>query len=225
MSGHLIREAQPRQAVSSPDRPQPFHPQPILITGVEVMLEPLGLQHVDDLHVAAAHAALWRWMPIPPPRERAQTAHWVQAALDAAARADEVPFAIVLRQTGRAIGSARFMDIARPHRRLEIGWTWLALEHQRTRANTEAKYLLLKHAFEDLGATRVQFKTDGRNERSQRALERIGAVREGVLRRHMTLWDGFVRDSVFFSILDQEWPRVRAALEARLNAPAPGLSA
>ncbi len=128
------------------------------------------------------------------------------------------PFATVENESGRAIGSTRYFDIRPEHRGLEIGWTWLGVAHQRTAANTECKRLLLVHAFDVLGALRVQLKTDARNLRSQRAIERIGAVREGVLRAHMILPDGFVRDSVMYSITRADWPAVKSKLEA-LEAP------
>jgi RimJ/RimL family protein N-acetyltransferase len=127
-----------------------------------------------------------------------------------------VAWATVDRASGRAIGSTRFGDISPADGRLEIGWTWIAPSYQRTAANTEAKLLQLRYAFDDLGATRVALKTDGRNVRSQAAIERLGAVREGVLRRHMRLPDGFIRDTVYYSILAEEWPAVRDRLEERL---------
>lgn len=137
-----------------------------------------------------------------------------------AAREDgSIAFAIVPVATGAAAGSTRYLDIDRSHRTLEIGWTWIGPAWQRTAVNTECKLLLLAHAFDDLGAHRVTLKTDGRNERSQRAIERIGATREGVLRRHRVCWDGYVRDTVYFGVTDLDWPRVREGLVARLGAP------
>ncbi|HRJ48186.1 MAG TPA: GNAT family protein, partial [Opitutaceae bacterium] len=128
-------------------------------------------------------------------------------------------FAVIRRADGRAVGSTSYLDIAPEHRRIEIGWTWLGAEARRTAINTECKYLLLRHAFETLGCGRVQLKTDARNLRSQAAIERIGAKREGVLRRHLVMPDGFVRDTVMFSILAEEWPAVKARLEANLARP------
>ena len=125
---------------------------------------------------------------------------------------DQLPFVLVDPTSGRLVGSTRFLEIRREHRGLEIGWTWIAPKVQRTGANTAAKRVLLRHAFVDLGALRVQFKTDRRNERSQRAIERIGGVREGVLRNHYVLSDGYVRDSVYYSITAEEWPGVDARL-------------
>jgi RimJ/RimL family protein N-acetyltransferase len=142
---------------------------------------------------------------------------WVRELLSRQALGTDLPFAVVHLESGRAIGSTRYLDIQRQHRGLEIGGTWYGLAYQRTAVNTECKYLLLKHAFEGLGCIRVQLKTDLRNERSQRAIERIGAVREGVLRNHMLLPDGHFRHSVFYSIIASEWPAVKARLEEKLG--------
>jgi RimJ/RimL family protein N-acetyltransferase len=128
----------------------------------------------------------------------------------------EVAFAIVSSASGTAVGSTRYLDIQRAHRALEIGWTWIGPPWQRTAINTECKLLLLGHAFDNLGAHRVTLKTDARNVRSQRAIERIGAVREGVLHRHRVCWDGFVRDTVYYGIVDGEWPQVKTRLEGML---------
>lgn len=140
---------------------------------------------------------------------------WIDAAWDRSGgerQRRELPFAILDRASGRAAGSTRYLEIRPEHRGLEIGWTWLGRAYRRTAVNTECKYLLLRHAFEVMGAVRVQLKTDARNLASQRAIERIGGVREGVLRRHMVLADGFVRDSVMFSVTDTEWPGARERL-------------
>ncbi len=133
-------------------------------------------------------------------------------------RGTDLPFAVVHRETGKAIGMTRYMNIERGNRALEIGGTWYGVDYQRTGVNTECKFLLLRHAFEDLGCIRVQIKTDLRNERSQRAIERIGAVKEGVLRDHMILPDGTVRSSVYYSILAREWPSVKQRLVGMLAA-------
>jgi len=127
-----------------------------------------------------------------------------------------VAWATVDATTDRAVGSTRFGDIAPEHGRVEIGWTWIAPSHQRTAFNTEAKLLQLTYAFDELGATRVALKTDGRNLRSQAAIERLGAVREGALRRHVRMPDGFMRDTVYYSILADEWRAVKARLEERM---------
>jgi len=180
-------------------------------------VEPLALGHADDLHAAGHKEGFWRYMPVGPPRVLDDTRRWIVEALEAAESGTEIPFAIVSTHSGRAVGSTRFLDIQRSNHSLEIGWTWLGREHQRTAINTECKILLLTHAFEELKAVRVQFKTDGRNEHSQKAIERIGAVREGVLRKNRRNWDGFVRDTVYFSVIESEWPAVKSHLEALLN--------
>ncbi len=195
---------------------RPFDPQPISLTGSHVRLEPLGSHHATDLHRAAQDAQLWRFMPIPMPATEAQTVAMIDAAVAAAAGGCEVPFAIVDAATGRALGSTRFLAIERAHRGLEIGWTWLGRESQRTSINTECKLLLLQHAFEDLGAMRVLFKTDRRNEQSRAAILRLGARFEGELRKHRCCWDGTIRSTVLYSLVDDEWPRVRELLHERL---------
>ena len=143
----------------------------------------------------------------------------IEQALEVAAGGTQLPFAIVHRGSGKGVGSTRYLDIRRSDRGLEIGWTWIGTDYQRTVINTECKYLLLRHAFEDLGAVRVQMKTDLRNVRSQRAIERLGAVREGVLRKHIVLWDGFIRDTVYYSVIHEEWPEVKRRLEGLLKGP------
>jgi len=142
---------------------------------------------------------------------------WVRDILERQTFGTDLPFAVILLENGRAIGGTRFMDIRSQHCGVEIGGTWYATSSQRTTVNTECKYLLLCHAFEVWHCIRVQFKTDLRNERSQRALERIGAMREGILRNHMILRDGTVRHSVYYSILDNEWPVVKRGLEEKLG--------
>jgi N-acetyltransferase len=190
-------------------------PAPVVLEGSHVRLEPLTEAHRDDLVAAAGQdPAIFVYMGTN------IAAHgwdaWVREALDGVRSGTYVAWATVDRATGRAVGSTRFGDIAPEHGRLEIGWTWIAPSHQRTRMNTEAKLLQLTHAFETLGATRVALKTDARNVRSQAAIERLGAVREGVLRRHIRLPDGFLRDTVYYSILSDEWPVVKAGLIGRL---------
>lgn len=197
-----------------------FDPQPVQLEGTHVRLEPLTLQHAPDLLEAAQDALLWRYLPIAAPTALAEIQSLISTALELQATGAQVPFAVVLRANHKAIGSTRYLAISRPDRGLEIGWTWLDSQQQRTAVNTECKYLLLRHAFEALGAIRVQLKTDKRNEKSQRAIERIGGVREGVLRQHIILWDGFVRDTVFYSIINTEWPQVKAELERKLQPAA-----
>jgi N-acetyltransferase len=188
------------------------NPGPLVLSGKVVRIEPLETRHAADLLVAAADPAIWLYLPAFQPRTHADMEGWIAAALTGAATGAEIPFAIVATSSGRAVGSTRFLEIRWDSRTLEIGWTWLATAVQRSAVNTECKLLLLRHAFEDLGALRVQFKTDLRNLRSQRAIERLGAVKEGVLRKQRINHDGYVRSSVYYSILDDEWPGVRAGL-------------
>lgn len=202
-------------AMTDPER---FDPKPVVLTGRVVRLEPLGPGHADGLLAAGHHEELWRVTVQPPLVSAEAVSRYLAHAAEQAARGDEVPFAIVSCDTGAVIGSTRWMDIVRAHRRVEIGGTWLAPTAQRTLANTEAKYLQLLQLFEGLGAVRVQFKTDLRNTQSQRALEKLGAIREGVLRRHMVVRDGFVRDSVYYGITDLDWPDVKRRLQERLAA-------
>ncbi len=195
-----------------------FDPHPVTLTGRIVRLEPLSTAHADGLLAAGHHDELWRVTVQPPLVSTDAVTRYLAQAAEQAARGEEVPFAIVACDTGAVIGSTRWMDISRVHRRVEIGSTWLTPAAQRTLANTEAKYLQLAQLFEVLGAVRVQFKTDLRNTQSQRALEKLGAIREGVLRRHMVVRDGFVRDSVYYGITDLDWPGVKRRLQERLVA-------
>jgi RimJ/RimL family protein N-acetyltransferase len=197
--------------------PQPLIVQPVTLSGRYVRLEPLSEAHIPDLAVAGNNEAIWRYMLYGAIHTEEDMRRWVEDILSRQRSGADLPFAVIHLESGRAIGATRYLDIRREHRGLEIGGTWYAATHQRTVVNTECKYLLLRHAFESLGCIRVQFKTDQRNERSQRALERIGAVREGILRNHMILEDGAIRHSVYFSIIDSEWPAVKARLEAYLQ--------
>jgi RimJ/RimL family protein N-acetyltransferase len=178
-------------------------------------LEPLSIDyHLDGLVTAGANPELFEWFP----KDRSSpgaTREFVEEALSAQERGTAVPFAIVHRDTETVIGSTRFGNIAPEHQRVEIGWTWIMTRHQRTPANTEAKYLMLAHAFEAWGCVRVELKTDARNRRSMDAIERIGATEEGRLRKHMQTHHGR-RDTVYFSILGDEWASVKAGLESKL---------
>lgn len=187
--------------------------RPVTLTGTVARLEPLGPEHTEDLFAAAQDTSIWRYMPDDPSRSLGDMRAWIAAALRDRDGGTQLPFAIVERATGQAIGSTRYLNISPRDCGLEVGWTWLAVRAQRTAVNTECKYLLLRHAFEDLGAVRLQIKTDGRNDISQRAIERLGAVREGVLRKHMLVQGTYIRDTVMYSILDSEWPEVKARLE------------
>lgn len=185
-----------------------------MLGGRFVRLEPISEAHRDDLLAAAAQdPATFRYLFT----DLSVASAW-PAYLEDALRPEYVSWATVDAGSGRAVGSTRFLDIAPEHGRVEIGWTWIAPSHQRTATNTEAKLLQLGYAFDELGATRVALKTDERNERSQQAIAHLGAVREGVLRHQFRMPDGFMRSSVYFSILDYEWPAVKTRLEERLAA-------
>jgi len=146
--------------------------------------------------------------------DAADVRHWIDEALLAP---NQLPFAIVEKAKGRVAGSTRYLNIREEHRSLEIGWTWLGQDFQRSVVNTETKLLLLSHAFERLGCIRAEFKTDSRNLRAQQALERIGAIKEGVLRKHMVVQEGYHRDSVYFSVTVEEWPEVKKRLQGLCN--------
>lgn len=197
----------------------PLKLAPVTLAGRHVRLEPLGLQHVAALAAAGADPAIWTWYSQRNDTLDAMRA-WVQTALDGQAAGRALPFVQVEAGSGRVIGSTRLAAIEAEHRRAEIGWTWLTPAVQRTPVNTEAKYLLLRHAFELLGMVRVEFKTDSFNQASRRALARIGAIEEGTLRNHMIVEGGRLRHSVYFSITDGDWPAVKAGLEQKLRRPA-----
>ena len=192
-----------------------FVPEPVTLAGRVVRLEPLADRHAEELLTAAADDAIWSWMPTPLQSQDAMRS-WIAAASAEQAAGVSLPFAIIEAASGRAVGSTRFMDIRPAHRGVEIGWTWLNPAVWRTPLNTEAKYLLLRHAFETWKCIRVQLKTDRRNERSRAAILRFGAQFEGILRHHMILPNGDYRDSAYYSVTDLEWPAVKSGLEARM---------
>lgn len=189
---------------------------PLTLIGKHVRLEPLSLDHTGPLARVGLVPELWRLQPAPIESE-ADMRRYVQAAMDDQARGVSLPFAMLEPATGQVMGSTRYMDIALPHRRLEIGATWLAPAFQRSGANTEAKLLLLAHAFEALNMQKVVLKTEVLNTQSRAAIARIGAVEEGVFRKHLIAASGRARDMVYFSILDAEWPGVKSRLAARLR--------
>lgn len=190
---------------------------PISLTGRVARLEPLAEMHVPELTMAGQDQAIWRYMPYGNISTEEQMLRLVRELLGRQARGTDLPFAVMAITENRAVGMTRYMDIQPAHRGLEIGGTWYGPAYQRTALNTECKYLLLRHAFETLGCIRVQLKTDLRNERSQRAIERIGAQREGVLRQNMLMPDGHKRNSVYYGIIDSDWPAVKARLEEKLG--------
>jgi RimJ/RimL family protein N-acetyltransferase len=189
---------------------------PVTLTGRVVRLEPLAEVHVPDLTIAALDESIWQYMPYGTVSNEAEMRAWVQEVLSRQARGTDLPFAVIHLETGKAVGCTRYLDIQPANRAVEVGGTWYGVAYQRTAVNTECKLLILRHAFETLGCIRVQLKTDHRNERSQRAIERLGAVREGVLRNHVIMPDGYFRSSVYYSLLDSEWPAVKAKLEEKL---------
>jgi N-acetyltransferase len=190
--------------------------QPVTLEGSIVRLEPLSLDHIDGLAAVAFDPSLWRWT-LARPVDRAGLLAWVEAALANAALGSERPFATVEVASGRPIGSTRFMSIVPEHRRLEIGWTWIGSAWHRSGANVEAKYLQLRHAFETLGANRVEFKTDSLNERANPALLGIGATFEGTFRDHMIMPGDRLRHSNYYSVTVEDWPAAKARLEQRLE--------
>jgi RimJ/RimL family protein N-acetyltransferase len=189
---------------------------PITLTGASVRLEPLSEAHVSGLAAVGLDPSLWQYYPFGGVDSVESMATLVRSLLAAQQKGTDLPFTVLNSATSQVIGMTRYLDIQPRNRALEIGGTWYAAAFQRTAANTECKYLLLRHAFETLGCLRVQFKTDLRNERSQRAIERIGATREGVLRNHMLLPNGTMRSSMYFSILSGEWPEIKTRLELML---------
>ncbi|MCH7976689.1 MAG: GNAT family N-acetyltransferase [Bacteroidetes bacterium] len=190
--------------------------EPVVLEGAHVRLEPLRLSHLDALCEVGLDPDLWKWIPNPI-STRYDLEAYVQAALEGQEQGTMLPFTIVERVSGRVVGSTRYGNIDMKNRRLEIGWTWVAKPWQRTAINTEAKLLMLRHAFGLLGCNRVEFKTDALNERSRRAILRLGAKEEGILRKHMTTETDRVRDTVYYSILDDEWPIIEQRLQEMLN--------
>jgi RimJ/RimL family protein N-acetyltransferase len=192
---------------------------PVTLEGNLVRLEPLGGQHAQGLFEATRFSEeLWRHMSIYPPESLSDIDLFIESALQDQAAGSTVPFGIIERGTGGVVGSTRYLDIRSVHSGLEIGWTFLAPRVWRTGINTECKYLLLRHAFEDCGCARVQLKTDALNERSRNAILRIGARFEGVLRKHQLRRDGTLRDTAMYSIIDEEWPEVKQRFESDLLA-------
>jgi len=191
--------------------------KPVVLTGKHVRLEPMTEAHAPDLAEIGAGQTFWDFMLYGNINTVDDMRNWVKDILSRAEKGTDLPFVAIHLASGRVAGATRYLNIVPKDRGLEIGGTWYGSEFQRTPVNTECKYLLLQHAFERLGCIRVQFKTDLRNERSQKAIERIGAVKEGVLRNHMILPDGHYRHSVFYSILDTEWSGVKKHLEEMME--------
>ena len=189
--------------------------EPVTLTGKHVRLEPLSLTHHSALCEIGFDPELWRWtiaQVLTPDQMRA----YMETALEWQADGTAIPFATVDLASGRVVGSTRFMTIDRPNRHVEICSTWIAAPWQRTAVNTEAKYLMLHHAFEQWGCIRVELKTDSLNQKSRNAIARLGAKEEGIFRNHMICWGDRIRHSAWYSITSEEWPAVKAGLEAKL---------
>ena len=187
------------------------------LEGRLVLLEPLAPSHAEGLFAAARDSEIWRFMPWNPQANEASFDEWMEDALERSREGIEVAFATIARTTGAPVGSTRYLTLRPEHRGLEIGWTWLAREEWGTGVNEEAKYLLLRHAFETLDCLRVEFKTDALNERSRAALEALPAQFEGIFRKHMVVRGGELRDSAYYAVTDDDWPEVKANLERRLS--------
>jgi RimJ/RimL family protein N-acetyltransferase len=200
------------------------HPQmdvrPITLEGEHVRLEPLTMEHHAALWEIAKDHELWRWTAsdIRTPEDLKT---YMDLALREQAEGRALPFATIAKPAGIPVGSTRFGNIDRYNRRVEIGWTWLGSAWRRTAVNTEAKRLMLAHAFETWGCMRVELKTDALNQSSRAAIARLGAREEGTLRKHIVTQTGRIRDTVYYSILDDEWPALKARLDARLHSPSP----
>ena len=199
------------------ESPRPAWVTPVTLEGTRVRLEPLALErHWDDLLAIGLDPDLWRWT-LNDVRTAADLRGYLETALQEQTEGRSLPFATVDKTSGRVAGCTRFGSIEPKHRRLEIGWTWVGRPWQRTVVNTQAKFLMLRHAFETLGCIRVELKTNALNRRSRDAMLRIGCTEEGTLRRHAISEGGVVRDTVYYRVADDEWPRVKARLEAMLQ--------
>lgn len=190
---------------------------PVTLEGRYITLEPLAERHARDIFDVMQDEDVCRYLAWAPPKTLDETLALIRQAESLMARRESVVFAQIWKASGRAIGSTRLLDVRPADRQVEIGSTFLGRDYWRTAANTESKFLFLRHCFEALGCVRVALKTDGRNVRSQEALTRLGAVREGTLRKHMNV-RGYQRDTVYFSILDSEWPAIGTRLSTRLYA-------
>lgn len=186
--------------------------EPVVLEGNVVRLEPMTAEHHDRLTEIGLDPELWRFT-VTAPRTAADMREYMEGGLKTARDGTGMPFVTIEKASGHIVGSTRFASYDPFNHRVEIGWTWIAKPWQRTAVNTEAKYLMMSHAFEQLGCVRVELKTDVRNEQSRNAMLRIGAREEGVFRKHMLLSSGGYRDSIYFSVLDDEWPAVKARLE------------
>lgn len=205
-----------RMAYIAGRAPPAFDPRPVVLEGTHVRLEPLHMEHAPELFEAVRDPDIWTWLGAPPPANVAAIGRYVRQALDLQIRGEHLPWATRRIADGRIVGTTRYGAIDRANRSVEIGWTMLGPDARRTAANTEAKYLQLRHAFEDLRAVRVWLKTHAKNERSRRAIERIGARLDGAIRNERILPDGTIRDACYYSVIDREWTDVKRRLEGLL---------
>src|SRR5918992_1940493 len=206
----------PQTAPATAHNPGTMVVEPQVLEGTHVRLEPLSIGHVDALTAVGLDPDIWRWT-VARNHTPEDMRRYVETALAEQRAGQSLPFAIVERGSGRVVGSTRFAAIEPAHRRVEIGWTWIAPPWQRTAVNTEAKFLMLRHAFETWRCVRVEFKVNPKNERSRRAVLRIGATEEGTLRKQQLNADGTTRDWVYFSIIDDEWPSVKRRLQGMMG--------
>ena len=193
-----------------------FDPQPLNLAGKVARLEPLTLDHAPAMLEVAQDESIWDFFAVPAPTRLDEAAHWIEGRLADHSTGLRLPFAVICQADGKFAGSTGYSNINRPHRTLEIA-SWYGVAYQRTGINTECKYLLLKHAFEDLGALRVGLTVDVNNSRSRRAVERLGAVQEGIIRKQRIRRDGTHRDTVVFGFVDDDWPQVKQHLEELMN--------
>jgi RimJ/RimL family protein N-acetyltransferase len=190
--------------------------EPVTLDGRIVRLEPMSPRHLDGLAQVGLDPALWQWT-LARPTDRAGLGAWMSTAMANAAAGSELPFVTIERTSGRPIGSSRYLNIVAEHLRLEIGWSWVARDWQRSGANRDAKLLMLTYAFETLGCNRVEFKTDSLNDASRAALLAIGTTFEGIFRNHMVMPGGRLRHSAYYSVIRDEWPVVRSRLAASVD--------
>jgi N-acetyltransferase len=188
----------------------------VTLEGNAVKLVPMEPSQLDGLWEAGQNQSIWEFTSSKV-RSKDEMKMVIESAMAEREKGTQIPFVVLDKKTGKIVGSSRFLDISDAHKTLEVGWTWYSPDYWRTRVNTQTKLLMLQHAFEKIGVNRVQFCTDSRNVRSQAAIERLGAQREGVLRKHRIIADGYVRDTVVFSILKEEWPQIHSGLQGKLN--------
>lgn len=188
----------------------------ITLQGNAVKLLPMETSQLDGLWEAGNNKSIWEFTSSKV-RSKDEMKKVIEAAMAEREKGTQIPFVVYDKKTGNIVGSTRFLDISEAHKSLEIGWTWYSPKYWRTRVNTETKLLMLQFAFEKMEVNRVQFCTDSRNVRSQTAIARLGAQKEGVLRKHRIIADGYVRDTVVFSILKEEWPQIKKELQEKLN--------